>query len=134
VKNENEFFIKDLPVLQKGGSFEVARDGGEAAILVCKLSDDDGRLEFDPPTIDPISAHAVHYVESEYKDTVVIESKSAGKISIKSGDKDVIKRFRKGIKHMVRLLHFDVVGGKGPKAGKRTASAVSVTSGGSAAP
>ena len=49
--------------MQKGGSFEISKDGGEAVLIRCKLSDDDSRLEFKPAAIDPISAHAVHFIE-----------------------------------------------------------------------
>ena len=60
VKQENEFFNKDLAILQKGGSFEISKDGGEAALIRCKLSDDDSRLEFEPASIDPISVRHLH--------------------------------------------------------------------------
>jgi len=104
VKQENEFFKKDLAILQRGGSFEISKDGGEAALIRCKLSDDDSRLEFEPATIDPISAHAVHFIEGP-KDLLDIRSKSAGSLAFRNADKEFIKRWRKAVKHMVRTLH-----------------------------
>jgi hypothetical protein len=69
---ENDFFAKDLALLKRGGTFAIERGGQTQPGVVCRLSNDDSRLVFseggDAVGIDPISAHAVHFVDSGRKD------------------------------------------------------------------
>lgn len=122
-------FVKRLTI---GGSFEISRDDGEAALIRCKLSDDDSRLEFEPASIDPISAHAVHFIEGP-KDQLNIRSKRAGCLTFRNADKEFIKRWRKAVKHMVRTLHHARVGKGGVDRKASTSSSGSGGGGGGGA-
>jgi len=131
VQEENKFFAKELPVLVKGGAFNLESEGGAVITAAkCKLTPDHRLLKLG--TIE-IPSNAVHMIDAGKKDTLedggtvdvlTIKSKASGQVDFHSTDKDFAKKWRKAIKHMIKVLHAD------KKKLSRTKSSSSASAGG----
>eukprot|EP00041_Stephanoeca_diplocostata_P006398 m.83427 g.83427 ORF g.83427 m.83427 type:complete len:209 (+) comp16344_c0_seq6:892-1518(+) len=112
---ENEFFRKNKSVLRKGAVFTVEQDGNEMGDVFVGTTDTDEFLMFTKnhenkgangtQVLPGLPVRTIHLLEDKDKGFMTISTKSQGRIVFKTQDKELAKRWRKSIKHMVKLLH-----------------------------